>query len=128
MGRRLNDAQFRRKTDAELRAWFEYANDRFFGGEISLATKIEFAVGVFDRSEKEPGDGHYIPNKMLIQIDESLRGRNRQWQVITLHEMAHAYLFQTKGYVGYCYHKGHGMVFQGELCRLFQIGAYDGLL
>jgi len=121
-------AKEKKKQDRELRCAFEEFNDRFFAGEISIVTIVEFASGVWNPSEREPGDGHYLPNKMKIQIDDTLRGRNRQWQIILLHEMAHAWLYQVKEYVGWKSHGGHGMTFQGIICRLIRIGAYDGLL
>lgn len=116
----------RQEQDKSLRASFEFFNDRFFGGEISLSTTVRFAK-VF-KKERVPADGHYFPNKQIIEIDENYRTRGRKMELILLHEMAHAWLYQTKGYVGYAHDEGHGTVFQGVLCHLFQIGAYDGLL
>lgn len=121
-------AKRRKQQDVQLRKTFLAFNDRFFAGEISLATVVEFKEGVYNPKEKEPGDAHYLPNEMRIQIDEQLRGRNRQYQLTLLHEMAHAWLYQVKEYVGWAEHGGHGQTFQGVICRLIQIGAYDGLL
>ena len=121
-------ARQKARQDTELVWAFNTFNDRFFAGEISEATIVEFAKNVFRPKDKEPGDAHYIPRKMKIQIDELYRGRSRQWKVILLHEMAHAWLYQVKEYIGWPGHGGHGRTFQGVICRLLQIGAYDDLL
>jgi SprT-like family len=118
----------RARQDTELHRTFEAFNDRFFAGEISVMTRVVFQKGIFNPKDKEPADAFYAPKTQQIKIDDSLRGRNRQWQVVLLHEMAHAWLYQVKEYVGWGEHAGHGRTFQGVICRLIQIGAYDGLL
>jgi predicted SprT family Zn-dependent metalloprotease len=120
----------RKRQDLELQNTFLVFNDRFFNGEISISTKAEFIKNVFNprASDKAQADAHYLPNVLKIQIDDKLRGRDCLWQIVLLHEMAHAWLYQAKGYMGWDKDKGHGTTFQGVICRLIQIGAYDGLL
>lgn len=116
------------RQDKELRNWFETYNDRFYNGEISLATQVMFEDGVYDHKDKDAADAYYLANELKIKIDSHLRGRGRQWRIVLLHEMGHAWLYQAKGYVGMPGDGGHGTTFQGVLCGLIQKGAYDGLL
>ena len=114
------------KQDKHLQDSFDYYNGRFFNDKISLSTVVRFAK-TYDEKEKNPGDAHYLSNKQIIEIDELYRGRTRQVEILLIHEMAHAYLYQN-GYLGHPSEGGHGDAFKGEIWRLIRAGAYDGLL
>ncbi len=114
------------KQDRQLKDAFEYFNERFFNDKISTSTIVQYAK-TYNEKEKNPGDAHYLSNEQAIEIDDLYRGRSRQTQILLIHEMAHAYLYQT-GYLGNPEDGGHGDTFQGEIWRLIRAGCYDGLL
>ncbi len=75
-------------------------------------------------------NAHFDPSLKEIVIDQNNAKLNNQRniKIDLLHEMVHADL-DAEGYLGgHMKDRLHGMRFQGEICRLWRIGAYDGLL
>lgn len=105
-------------TDERLQYEFDKLNERFFDNRL---------VHIWARFEDIRPDGMYSVITKEIVIDSKLRQHFSLVCIVLLHEMAHANL-DCLGYRGYLEDGGHGMVYQAELARLFQAGAYDGLL
>jgi hypothetical protein len=116
-------------TVEDLRKGFTYLNNRFFNGEISPSIKLGFMpnCGFEDRGEWVNVDAFYHEEDHAIMIDSHIAYSSSNVSIALIHEMAHAYL-HLKGYKGYSKDHGHGMMYQAEIARLFNAGAYDGLL
>lgn len=71
-------------------------------------------------------DGLYS-SEFGIEIKKNLNSHPDLVMIVLLHEMVHAYLGAV-GHVGYSHDKGHGGRFHVEIDKLFQKGAYEGLL
>lgn len=113
-----------RMSDAWLRRSFDEFNLAYFSGKI-VGVRIRFGNSGRD------ANGVYDTGERLIVIDKfhAKRGNERHAKLDLLHEMVHAYLDVVDGYVGGSEKDPlHGTRFRGEICRLWQIGAYDGLL
>lgn len=107
-------------TDADLVQEFQNLNDLFFDGKLKLR-RVAFGT------TRRKADGAFYPEKEQILISPRLRGISVYITIVLLHEMAHANL-DAQGYRGYPIDGGHGGLFQVELNRLYQAGAYDNLL
>jgi hypothetical protein len=105
-----------------LKKSFDLYNDWYFDNRIPANTVVEFGKTARD------SDGTFKFATGKITINEKLKGRNNLVLICLLHEMAHARLQHTYigGTLGDDPH--HGMIYQAELVRLFNAGAYDGLL
>jgi hypothetical protein len=116
-----------RLTNAWLQRQFNHFNSVYFGGRIHPSVNV-----VFGNTQKEGSNGLYNYATRTITIDDQQRklGNARHIKTDLLHEMVHADLDINDGYVGDQMEKdsSHGARFQGEICRLWRIGAYDGLL
>lgn len=109
-------------NDRWLLTQFNDFNGAFFGGRIPSNVQVEFGKtgdsnGLYDTDDKT----------ITIDIDDAKRGNERTIKLHLLHEMIHADL-DVEGYVGHEKDPLHGTRFKGEICRLWRIGAYDGLL
>lgn len=109
-------------THKTLQREFDSLNERFFGGRIMLRW-----VGFSNKTLPRHASGAYYNNRKWILIDSGLKAYHNITSVVLLHEMVHADL-DLRGYKGYPYDGGHGMLFQVELDRLYKCGAFDGLL
>lgn len=109
-------------TDKTLRQNFDDFNGAYFEGKVK---DVEVKFG-----KTGDANGFYDTEKKLIVIDRVDRdhGNGRHIKISLLHEMIHAYLDIVDGYVGHEEDPLHGTRFKGEICRLWRIGAYDGLL
>lgn len=116
-------------TVDSLRKGFTYLNNRFFNDEIPPSIKLGFMpnCGFESNGKWENVDAFYSEDDHTIMIDSHISYSSSNVSIALLHEMAHAYL-HTKGYRGYSKDHGHGMMYQAEIARLFNAGAYDGLL
>jgi len=108
----------KKTTDKKLQKQFDELNERFFGYRLEAIT-VQFA--------KISPDGLFNMRTKEIKLNDGLRKFPVLGLTVLLHEMAHADL-DLHGYRGYLRDGGHGMLFQAELNRLYQAGAYDGLL
>ncbi len=105
-------------TDKKLQQEFDKLNGRFFDGRLDDISVQFKNIGP---------DGMYHIGSKQITIDSKLRQHLSLILIVLLHEMAHADL-DLRGYRGHQEDGGHGMMYQAELVRLFQAGAYDGIL
>jgi hypothetical protein len=110
-------------SERQLRVQFMDFNSGFFGARLNPGIKVSYG----NIANKFEAIGLWKPKTREIIIDKSLMfaGESAIY-VVLLHEMVHADLDYE--YVGYAENKGHGTIFQGEICRLWRAGAYDGLL
>ena|SRR5579863_1608743 len=104
-------------TEAELRRAFTFFNKYYFDGKLHNPYEIKFKkLASNDGASKRCDRGYYI------HIEEGLR-RFPNFAIITLlHEMAHVARQDIM------YPDGHGMQYSAEIIRLFNAGAYEGLL
>lgn len=111
-------------TEKELKKHFKAFNVGFFDRKIPPDITVNY-----EDLSKHRCVGIWRPRKREIAIEELLTYTSESYVFITLlHEMAHAYLESADGYIGYSGDKGHGTRWQGEICRLWKAGAFDGLL
>jgi hypothetical protein len=105
-----------------LKRFIEY-NSAYFDGLVPSNIRVRFG------KPSKTANAEFDSEMREIVIDDVDRknGNQRYIKINLLHEMVHAYL-DVQGYIGHMSDPAHGMRFQGELCRLFRIGAYDGLL
>lgn len=108
-------------TNKQLKTAFLNLNDRFFDGKISELTIVKFG------DIKEDGLFQSDTQFGCIQINKRLKAHPDFVTLVLLHEMVHAYLAAI-GHLGYEMDKGHGSRFHVEIDRLYQKGAYEGLL
>lgn len=116
-------------SEKDMAIMFEGFNEEFFKGRLCPTIKVRFVTEKHLRkaNPREPADAAWRPGINEIWIDKVYARSESISCIILLHEMAHAALEAT--YVGHPGpHRGHGMIFQVELYRLIQAGAYDGLL
>lgn len=107
------------KTDKWLRRRFRFYNKKFFDNSIE-----EPEIIVFIPLLKEKCDGYtrwLSQHPTRLEIDDSLRNHPCLTNIVILHEMAHLKL-------GPSYLEDHGMLYGAEIVRLFNAGAYEGLL
>lgn len=112
-------------ANKDLQSAFRFLNHKFFDSRLHPTIRVRWG-----NLHKKEANGLWRPYDRDITIDYSLRktGWNPIY-IFMLHEMVHADLESaTDGYVGYHHDGGHGTRFQGEICRLWRQGAYDGLL
>ncbi len=109
-------------NEKELQKTFRIFNDRYFNNRIPSHTKVRYG------KPKKNADAHYDPNTNEIIINKDLAEHNTIVFICLLHEMVHAKLDTT--YIGSAVDENphHGMIFQAEIYRLVNAGAYDGLL
>jgi len=110
-------------TSKWLRKQFLHMNHRFFADRIPFNVKVEFG----DLKEQRANGIWNLPLGQLV-IDNTMKkvGELLILQIL-IHEMIHADL-EYQHYKGYPNDAGHGMRFQAELVRLWNDGAFDGLL
>ena len=97
----------------ELRRWFLIYNRKYFGNKLPRETDALFA----------PVEGHHAfiedtDGAVTLQIDTRYAVDAKLWKLSLLHEMAHYSSGDWK----------HGVKFHIEIARLFEAGAYKGLL
>ena len=112
-------------SNKELQKAFHFLSHKFFEGRLHPTIKVQWA----DLRSK-CANGLWKGYEREINVDRRLMqlGWNPIY-IFLLHEMVHADLeTASDGYVGYKTDEGHGTRFQGEICRLWRQGAYDGLL
>lgn len=121
----------KRCDDKWLKKSFIRLNCNFFDNRLpgSMTVKFESKIGRYDEDKKEwiIPDGYFDWRADTIIVDQSLQYSPDSVMITLLHEMAHADL-RFRGYTGYDEDGGHGMIFKGEIVRLINAGAYDGLL
>lgn len=105
-------------TNAFLREEYKRLNKRFFENLLPKDLSVKFG----DLSED---NAHGLSTGDEILIDNRLRHSDCLTAIILLHEMVHISLPE---YGGYPADGGHGMRFQARIVKLFEQGAYDGLL
>ena len=121
----------KRCDDKWLKKTFMRLNCQFFDNRLPGSMTIGFKkkIGRYDEEAKAwvIPDGYFDWREDSIFVDQSLQYSPDSVMITLLHEMAHADL-RFRGYVGYDADEGHGMMFKGEIVRLINAGAYDGLL
>lgn len=121
----------KRCSNKWLKETFIRLNCNFFDNRLPGSMTVEFKkkIGHYDEDVKEwvIPDGYFDWRADAIFVDRSLEYSPDSVMIVLLHEMAHVDL-RFRGYVGYDADSGHGMIFKGELVRLINAGAYDGLL
>ena len=115
-------------NDSKLQYMFNCLNDTFFKGRIAPGVRALFVpTRLLKRSKKNAVDARWLSDIREIHIDAVYARSEPMSAILLLHEMAHAALDGT--YIGQATDDpGHGMIYQAELVRLFNAGAYDGLL
>jgi hypothetical protein len=110
-------------TDRGLRKYFRVYNESYFDNKLLSSTIVEFGKTV------KNSDGNYRSKENRIVINQDIMEHDVLVCICLLHEMAHAKLYLT-AYCGGANNDDphHGMLYQAELVRLFNAGAYDGLL
>ncbi len=103
-------------TDAKLRTFFHQYNRQYFGGQLEEPRVIRFADM---KSDGLTTTCSQFPTR--VEIDRHLRRHASCVKITLLHEMVHLKIGRD------CL-KHHGIRFAAELVRLFNAGAYDGLL
>lgn len=115
----------KKRTDKWLQQRMDIYNREYFNSAIPSDIKTRF--GKTDKHH----DAHYNFKRREIMIAKELNGHDTAVLIALLHEMAHAAL-EKHGYVGTAHEPSqvslHGMLFQAEIVRLFNTGAYDSLL
>lgn len=112
-------------SNKDLQKAFHFLSHKFFEGRLHPTIKVRWAD-----LRKAKANGLWRGYEREINVDRCLMqaGWNPIY-IFLLHEMIHADLeTASDGYVGYKTDEGHGTRFQGEICRLWRQGAYDGLL
>ena len=61
-------------------------------------------------------------DKFKITMDPAIQDLRKYWKICLLHEMIHVKLWRTNP------KHQHGKLFQGELRRIMELGAYKNLL
>jgi hypothetical protein len=92
-----------------LRRYFNLFNRKYFNNEVPHGTSVIWAPLNGNNGEYQAG---------VIRIDIPLQGTPKMAKIILLHEMIHAHRPRAN----------HGRVFQAEIRRLFEAGAYRRLL
>lgn len=108
-------------TNKQLKTAFLNLNDRFFDGKISELTIVRFG------NIKQQGLFQTGTRFGCIQINKRLKVHPDFATLVLLHEMVHAHL-DSIGHLGYAMDRGHGSRFHVEIDKLYQKGAYEGLL
>ena len=108
----------RLQTRSDLRRMKDRLDRKFFGGALK-----DYDVS-FANLNTDELSGCCDPDFKVIQIDGGLRPFWKLTEIVMLHEMSHALL--GPDYIGS--RDGHGMRFDARIVKLFEIGAYDGLL
>lgn len=110
-------------TDRELELAFLFFNIHFFDAKLQKPNVIKF--GRFTKHEDIERDGVLQENEKGAQIiiAEDLKYFGNMAILALIHEMAHLKLRTSMTLPG-----GHGMIFDAEIVRLFNAGAYEGLL
>ena len=108
--------------ETKLQKAFEGLNSHYFDGKVPISTKVVFG------EPTRNADAHYDKKRNEIVINKVIRDHDTLVLICLLHEMIHAKLEST--YVGSASSDDpfHGMIYQAEIVRLFNAGAYDGLL
>ncbi len=107
-------------TTRELELAFEFHNEHFFGGKLA-PPKVEFvSAKTLDDKDGLTSVGEH---GLVIQISSQLRHFPNLCMIVFLHELAHIAQWGTNTLPG-----AHGMIFSAEIVRLFNAGAYEGLL
>ena len=115
-----------RATNKMLQNWYNIFNSRFFEGRLPPDIEVRFARTEDDKDQLGSDCmGCYIKSLKLILVDARLDGYWKVLQSNMLHEMAHV---RWPDHISHKHIADHGMMFQRELVRLFEAGAYDGLL
>ena len=113
-------------TNKDLARWLKQFNRRFFDGRIDPEVQVRFAISEEDRDKLgDECNAVYVPSTRVILIDRVFRGYDRVTQILLLHEMVHA---EFPDHISQPASNDHGMVFQHRIVKLFNQGAYDGLL
>lgn len=110
------------KSARQLRYWYRKWNKDYFNSE--LPDNVALWWEPVDGGVAECGyhtatpDGR-VPEgcEAYIRIDPAMRGKQSQWGMALLHEMAHIHLR----------HGQHGQKFEAEMLRLAEAGAMKGL-
>ncbi len=115
-----------RATNKTLQEWYNHFNSRFFEGRLPPDIEVRFARTEDDKVQLgNDCMGSYIHAFKLILQDDRLCTYWKVLQMNLLHEMVHV---RYPEHVSQKHTEDHGMLFHNEIVRLFNIGAYDGLL
>jgi SprT-like family protein len=115
-----------RATNKMLQDWYNEFNSRFFEGRLPPDIEVRFATSEDDKDQLgNDCMGVYVHARKLILQDYGMREYWKMLKTNLLHEMVHA-LFPD--HVSHKETEDHGMVFQYQIVKLFEKGAYDGLL
>jgi len=99
-------------------------NEGFFGGAIcTRRTTVRFGTN----KECNNAYGHTDSFIDTILINNELQHMKKFTTISLLHEMSHLALYQGP-YIGYEGYGGHHTRFYALIDRLYQAGAYEGLL
>lgn len=115
-----------RATNKMLQDWYNEFNSRFFDGHLPPDVEVRFASSEDDKDQLgNDCMGVYVQSQKVILQDPGLRPYWKVLQMNLLHEMVHVLM---PDHVSHEVTADHGMVFSHWIVKLFEKGAYDGIL
>lgn len=109
-----------------LQDWYNEFNSRFFQGRLPPDVEVRFATSEDDKDQLgRESMACYVHASRVILHDPHLRDYWKVLKMNLIHEMVHALL---PDHVSHEETEDHGMVFHHQIVKLFELGAYDGIL
>lgn len=108
-------------TNAQLKKLYLKFNKRFFDNRLDKDMVVTFEHDLEDEETGQELNGIQFGDEVILNESLKLVGMD-YISIILLHEMVHADL------PDYNPADIHGPLFQAKVVRLFEKGAYDGLL
>ena len=117
------EMKIRVRNDKWLAKSYTSYNDHYHNNTLPDNITVRFGKPL------NGSDAHWDPTAREIVVDTALNVHDALALICLHHEMAHVKMHMD-GYVGgtVVEDSHHGMRYQAELNRLYQWGAYDGLL
>lgn len=117
------------RSDPTLKRWFRVYNRRYFQSSLPAATKVLWAEEIQEdlgATTDDPSTAHTMaatdvsrsPTPPEIYLNRRILPFWKVVRATLLHEMAHVAKPRA----------GHGAVFDAEIGRLWEMGAFKGLL
>lgn len=109
-------------TDADLKKLFKSFNEKYFDNQVPEPQSIRFADMTSDEVGADGSSTIYSSRVGgEIKVNKAFARHHNSALLTLLHEMVHHKL-------GAEYVNGHGYRFGAEITRLWNVGAYEGLL
>ena len=120
---RLTKSAGKKRNNKWLAKSYTSYNDHYHNNTLPDNITVRFGKPL------NGSDAHWDPTAREIVVDTTLNVHDALALICLHHEMAHVKMHMD-GYVGgtVVEDSHHGMRYQAELNRLYQWGAYDGLL